>query len=387
MIEQLVERPRHFTQILLDVLRVEQPRQPLQPDQAIERGRPVDPAVRRRRAQVHPARCDRGHALPVGVGTDGLVKVAIPGDHDVGIPHHHLLDRNLGDAAARAARVQGDVDRAGPLDDLGVDRAAEPGLETIGAAREIDPRSFLLRHVGERGVDLGQSALDVARDPLGPLLDPENRAEQAHRSGRVFEATIDQDVRDTGLRLDPLGERDIGVAHRAEVDDQVGLGLQQHLEIDRVATGERAEHRQVPVFRRDVGQVLGVRRTLPAGQAVRRQHVEQHRRGRPGREHPLDPVRHLDLAAGRVGDRARGLTLRAPREKRAQQRQADGQTATHRHSSAQPLSARAGLGVGEERLLAVDLERADGLLALVREHPVDEDLAELGLDVRMLRRD
>jgi hypothetical protein len=42
--------------------------------------------------------------------------------------------------------------------------------------------------------------------------------------------------------------------------------------------------------------------------------------------------------------------------------------------------------VREECLLAVDRERADGVLARVREHPVDEGPAELGLDVRMLRR-
>jgi hypothetical protein len=61
-----------------------------------------------------------------------------------------------------------------------------------------------------------------------------------------------------------------------------------------------------PVFRRDVGEFLGTRRARAADHAVRGEDVEQHRRGRPGGEHALDPVGHRDLPAGRVGDHALG---------------------------------------------------------------------------------
>src|SRR5690606_30439986 len=55
-------------------------------------------------------------------------------------------------------------------------------------------------------------------------------------------------------------------------------------------------------------------------------------------------------------------------------------------TSRTPSSALAALRVGEEQLLAVQLEVGDRLLALVRDHPVDELLAQLLFHVRMLLR-
>ena len=79
-------------------------------------------------------------------------------------------------------------------------------------------------------------------------MTPEDVAQQPQRRRRRLEAAVDQDVGDLGLLLHVVGERDVGVAHGAEVEDQVGLGLEHHLEVGgAAAAGETAERRQVAI--------------------------------------------------------------------------------------------------------------------------------------------
>ncbi len=75
-------------------------------------------------------------------------------------------------------RVLGDVDGARALDDLGVDRALEAGLEAVRAAREVDPPTCALGDLGERLVEPPEGRLDVGGELLGPILDPQHFAEQ-----------------------------------------------------------------------------------------------------------------------------------------------------------------------------------------------------------------
>ena len=67
-------------------------------------------------------------------------------------------------------------------------------------------------------------------------------------AGRRLEAAVDQDVGDLGLLLHVVGERHVGVAHGAEVEDQVGLGVEHHLEVGRAAApGQAAERGQIAI--------------------------------------------------------------------------------------------------------------------------------------------
>jgi hypothetical protein len=114
--------------------------------------------------------------------------------------------------------------------------------------------------------------IELARpvsSPSGPRKKDPGLAQEAQRGWGRRQAAIQQQIGDAGLRLDPLGERDIGRADLAEVDDQVGLDGQHHLEIGAAAAaGELAQLRQVARRRREVGQFVRPRRARPASQTL-----------------------------------------------------------------------------------------------------------------------
>ena len=167
---------------------------------------------------------------------------------------------------------------------------------------------------------------------LSPRISPK---QPQRRRGRL-EAAVDQHVGDLGLLLHVVGERDVGVAHGAEVEDQVGLRLEHHLEIGGAAvTRQPAQRRQVAILRGDVGPLFRRRRIGPARHLLRRQHVDEDRGRRPSGEHALDLVGHLDLAPGRVGDGARlGCRRRVTTSRSARNRFAS------RAAALQPASCR-----------------------------------------------
>ena len=128
---------------------------------------------------------------------------------------------------------------------------------------------------------------------------------EPQRRRRSGEAAVDQHVGNAGLALHPVGQRDVGVGHRAEVEHEVGLGRDQALEAHRVAAaGQPAGLRQVARRRRQELLLRRRRQTDPADHRVGRQHIHQHRCGRPGDEHAVDVRRQGDLAVGRIDDRA-----------------------------------------------------------------------------------
>ena len=107
----------------------------------------------------------------------------------------------------------------------------EPGFEPVGPARQIDARARFLGHRAEGVVKRLEGRLDIGGECFAALRHAQYVAEQAQGFGRVLEAAIDQDIGNAGLCLHPVGEIDIGVAHRAEINDQIGLGRQDAFEI------------------------------------------------------------------------------------------------------------------------------------------------------------
>jgi len=132
---------------------------------------------------------------------------------------------------------------------------------------------------------------------------------------------VDERIRNRGLALHAVGERDVSVRDRPEIDDQVGLRRHHDFEVHRAAAaGEAADLRQLTHARRQVRQFLGRRLAVPADQFFRRQHGDQHQGGRARGDHALDPVGHRDRAAGGVDDVARVGTARQQRKKRGRDR-------------------------------------------------------------------
>src|SRR3954470_8322556 len=115
---------------------------------------------------------DRG---PGWIAQNVRGEILVDGDDDVRIPQQHLLDRDIGEAAARAT---GDVARD-QFDRLYVDRAAEPGLEPARPAGVVDARPLLERnrvHALGDGLD---GALGATGKGLALLAPSDQRTECA----------------------------------------------------------------------------------------------------------------------------------------------------------------------------------------------------------------
>ena len=195
----------------------------------------------------------------------------------------------------------GDVLRQ-QLDRLDVDRAAEPGLQPARAARVVDARATLERNCADPLRDRLHHLFGGAREVLALLGPSDQRTERAIAQRDAVEAAVEQRIGNAGLLLHAFGERDIGRARAADVEDEVGLERQHDLEIGGVAAPGDASHLRPAA---DVGQQeLALLRPVgarPAEQQLGRQRVEKDRRRRPRRKHALDPRRHRHRAAGAVG--------------------------------------------------------------------------------------
>src|SRR5215471_372998 len=173
-IEKLEERARDLTHVLGKPVGIKQSGNPAQADRAIDRRRRIDPAEGKPRRKKDALRADCRDRGPDGIGIDLGEKIRVPGHNRVRRPGDDLFHGNIGNTPA-AARSFGDVDAAGALDDLGVDGAGQPGLETIWLAREIYPMPLALRNGLEPRVEELIGLLDIAGNGLSAL----------HRSERV----------------------------------------------------------------------------------------------------------------------------------------------------------------------------------------------------------
>src|SRR5262245_41810791 len=158
MIEALVEITRQRADVFLEMLGVEDLRQPPQPDQAIDRGREVDPAERQFWRQMHATVAHGGDFLPERIAPHIGREVAIDGDDNIGIPQQHLLDRDNDKPALALAR---DVARAEIFDGLDIDGAAESCLQPARPPGVVDARAFVFRNAVHARLNFGERILRV----------------------------------------------------------------------------------------------------------------------------------------------------------------------------------------------------------------------------------
>jgi hypothetical protein len=174
------------------------------------------------------------------------------------------------------------------------------------ASREIDAVARRRRQIHQALVHQFLGLLDVAGDQVGALFHSERRSEHAHRVGGAAQPTVEQQIWHGGLVLHASGQRRKGRGHGAEVENDVGLRLQHHLDIGSVAApGQPAELGQVAHRRQQELALIGTGSDGPSDHLFRRQHVKHHRGRRAGRHHALDMVGNRDDAAGRIFDLSR----------------------------------------------------------------------------------
>ena len=183
----------------------------------------------------------------------------------------------------------------------------ESRLESLRAARVVHLGALVRRHRGDLRLQSVEELRRVGGKLAAPRLGAEHDAELLELLHRGVEVPVEEDVRDAGLLLHAVGERGEGRVGRAHVDDEIGLGLQHHLDVGRVAApGEPPELGQVRVLLRNPRRFVGAEGARPADQLVGGEREHEHRRRRPGGEDALDLVGDLDLAARVVDERARG---------------------------------------------------------------------------------
>src|SRR5262245_10254735 len=124
---------------------------------------------------MYAPRAHGGDRRPGRIAQDRRREILVNGDDDVRIPEQHLLDRDVREAAARAA---GDVLRE-DHDRLYVYRAAETGLEPARPAGVVDARAALRRDRADALRDGLDDVFGVAREPLTLLASPNQVAERA----------------------------------------------------------------------------------------------------------------------------------------------------------------------------------------------------------------
>src|SRR5262249_59756695 len=113
-----------------------------------------------------------------------------------------------------------------------------------------------------------------------------------------------------GLLLHAVCQRNISVVDGADIENEVGLELEQRFEVGRVAApGEPSDFGLVAGTRAQQRALRRLVASRPSAPEVGGERVKEDRRRGPGSEDALDPVGNSDGAAGRVSER--GATRKA----------------------------------------------------------------------------
>ncbi len=232
LVEELVVLGDLGLEVILAVVGVEQGAQPEHAEVALHGRGAGEPAVGAVGGLVVVSGADGGQLLPGRVGAHGVVDGVGREDDDVRVPDHDLLQVHLvavagGDDLGQVGQVVGhEVDGLGVVGALGDDVqafVAQAVEQALAGAVGVD----LGHHVGHHGVGL----LAPGRELLGLLGLAGQLAEHAVGLRRGLDGGVDVDKGDAGLlgqAVHVLGDAVLGVAH---VDDDVGVGGQQGLEV------------------------------------------------------------------------------------------------------------------------------------------------------------
>src|SRR6516162_9873222 len=312
VVKARVKLLRARAQILGEQIRVQDFRKPPQADQPVHRRGEIDPTERQLRGEMHPVRAHGGNRRPGRIARNIRREILVDGDDHIGIPQQHLLDRDVGEPAARAAC---DVLRD-ELDRLHIDRAAEPGLEPARPAGVVDARPSVGRDRAHTLRDGFHRVFGVARKALALLAPPDQCAERAVAQRNALETAVEQCVGNARLLLHAVGERDVGRIHAADIEDEIGFEREHDFEIGGIAAPGDAAHFG-PVA--DIGQeefaLLRPVGAWPADEQFGRERVEKDRGRWSRRKDALDTRRHRHGAAGAVGH-ARGARAPCPQQAR-----------------------------------------------------------------------
>ena len=207
-----VELAGHRAQVFREAIRVEDLGQPPQADQAIDRRREIDPAERQFRRQVHAPIAHGAHARPSRIRRTFAAKSRSMVTITSGAQRAPARWRRSQDRRGASPATL----RAQELDRLDIDRAAQTRFRAR-AGRVRSRRGGVARRDGAAS---GRAWAGPSLRSRGPGLRPVLASGQGPRacdnSGRGVEASVEQGVGDAGLGLDPIGERDVGLAGRAD---------------------------------------------------------------------------------------------------------------------------------------------------------------------------
>jgi hypothetical protein len=163
--------------------------------------------------------------------------------------HCHLHE------APPAGHLADDVLSSGALQDFRVDRTDGAAFEPIGAPGQVNARPLLARQVPQLGFQLGEQCFNIAGLALAAFFLPKNHAQHPECRRRGVGAAIDQDV-GAHLLLDRVGQRDVGAAHRPEIDDVVGLLADDGFQVrGPAASRQPPDLGEVSVGLRDIGHL------------------------------------------------------------------------------------------------------------------------------------
>ncbi len=115
-------------------------------------------------------------------------EIAVDGDDDVGIPHQHLLDRDIAEAAAGCA---GDVPGQ-ELDPLTVIEPPNPVSRPRGPRAKYNSRPLILRDAGDPAGDgLGERVFGLASEDFRVVAAADQLSEQPVGPCRPLEAAVE----------------------------------------------------------------------------------------------------------------------------------------------------------------------------------------------------
>jgi hypothetical protein len=108
-------------------------------------------------------------------------------------------------------------------------------LKSARPSSIINEWTLLPWYMSQPSINRGEELPGVTRQFSGPLPDAQCISCHDISRGNLRKAAIEQQIRNTGLLLDPVRKRYIGRVDHTIVDDHIGTRGEHNLDIGRVA--------------------------------------------------------------------------------------------------------------------------------------------------------